>query len=341
MKLLWLSIAGLVLMGCTNEVRYDVNGVVDAGPEDSGPPPVVDGANRNSCVGKNLECSGQNCCAAGFVPGGTYNRLNDPAYPATVSDFYLDLFEVTVGRMRSFVEAYPGSIPKAGAGAHPNVPGSGWDENLKMKSTQEELRSMLGLKFDGDYKNPYLPWTDEMGPNENRAISQVTWQVAQAFCIWDGGRLPTEAEWNYAAAGGSEQRKYPWGDEPPTPELAAMNYNEPGGPYDMASLDVGSLPAGAGRWGHLDLNGGRTEMLYDANLEFECCEVSPLPMPCDDCLVLPIPGADARITRDVAAFQLADVDVAPVATEWRAFYFTTNRVSIGVGFRCVYDADLN
>ena len=44
----------------------------------------------------------------------------------------------------------------------------------------------------------------------NAAINCVNWFEAYAFCIWDGGFLPTEAEWNYAASGGSEQRYYPW-----------------------------------------------------------------------------------------------------------------------------------
>lgn len=61
----------------------------------------------------------------------------------------------------------------------------------------------------------YATWTDAPGANEHLPINDVSWFVAFAFCAWDGGRLPTYAELSFAAAGGSEQRVYPW-SVPPT-----------------------------------------------------------------------------------------------------------------------------
>lgn len=305
------------------------------GGSDTGGGGVLEASNRRSCADKDLQCAGHSCCAASFIPGGSYNRLNDPAYPATVSSFWLDMFEVTVGRMRAFVEAYPSSKPALGAGAHPKFPESGWTSDLFLHPTQEDVRHMLGaVGFPEGTMPKFTNWTDEVGPNENRPVTFVIWEVAQAFCIWDGGRLPTEAEWNYAAVGGDQQRTYPWGEQPPTPKLAALNYNEPGGPYDMADRDVGSVPAGAGRWGQLDLSGGRMELMFDANLAPACCEVSKLPVPCDDCLVLPDAAQEGRIIRDQSAFHLANVDISN--EERDEDYFELTQVDVSVGFRCVY-----
>jgi len=76
----------------------------------------------------------EDCCASSEVAGGTFYRGYDAAThtdkgsPATVSDYRLDNYEITVGRFRKFVAAYSQDMIKAGAGANPNnAADTGWD----------------------------------------------------------------------------------------------------------------------------------------------------------------------------------------------------------------------
>jgi formylglycine-generating enzyme required for sulfatase activity len=164
------------------------------------------------------------CCASKVVPGGAFNRRNSAQLKATVSPFELDVYEVTVGRFRAFMASRLGTKampPAAGSGAHPRIAGSGW-RAIWNDLLPADTAALRGLLAGGT-------WTDAAATNEQKPITNTPWLVGFAFCAWDGGRLPTYAEWTFAAAGGDEQRVYPW-SSPPTSTtingtLAAYNCN--------------------------------------------------------------------------------------------------------------------
>lgn len=217
-----------------------------------------------SCAGLSDTCGpehSESCCLSPVVWGGEFNRDNDVNFPAKVADFRLDRFEITVGRFRAFVKGYPGNKPAAGAGAHPLISKSGWNPSWSSKLPVDQAALTAALKC-GPALAPQgvQEWTDAPGDNEHRPINCLTWYEAFAFCAWDGGRLPTEAEWNYAAAGGGEQRLYPWSD-PPSSATISDTYAVYFGRFPTP---VGSeSPQGDGKWRQADLSGNAWEWMLD------------------------------------------------------------------------------
>jgi formylglycine-generating enzyme required for sulfatase activity len=224
------------------------------------------------------------------VPGGTFYRTytNDgsgaknTADPATVSDFSLDKYMVTVGRFRKFVTAWDqgsGYTPDVGSGKHTHLnngkglvdsgapgPGvvyeTGWIEsyNNKLNLTNDTLQCQSDL----------FVWTNSPGNNEKLPMNCVNWFEAYAFCIWDGGFLASEAEYELAAAGGSEQRRFPWGSTEPGKDnkYAIWNCDYPDGSGTCDGTirniaPVGTPLLGAGKWGQLDLVGNLQQWLLD------------------------------------------------------------------------------
>ena len=217
------------------------------------------------------------------------------AYPAELSDFRLDTYEITVGRFRKFVAAYSQTMIAAGAGKNPNNPSdpgwvSAWNASLPAN-----VATLTGaLKCTATFQT----WTDSAGSAaaESLPIDCLGWYEAEAFCIWDGGRLPTEAEWNYAASGGTKQRLYPWGSA--APDCTYANYYGADAGNDYCVLPgVGSTsrvgatsPKGDGKFGQADLGGNVWEWVQDLY-------VSPYSIPtCDNCSDL-TSAAIQRVTR--------------------------------------------
>lgn len=251
------------------------------------------GPTTTSCEGLPATCGPQRneiCCASQLVVGGQFDRVDEVGgtHPATVSDFQLDRFEVTVGRLRRFVEGYPLTRPAAGDGAHPLLASSGWrpEWDGSLPADQDALRAEV--KCEENFRT----WTDAPGANEDLPVNCVDWFLAFAFCAWDGGRLPTEAEWNYAAAGGNEGRQYPWTGADLDGTYAVYDCSADGSlPADCTLSDIlaaGSRsPMGDGKWGQADLAGGMAEWTLDLNVEYA--------EPCDNCARFD--GTGSRVAR--------------------------------------------
>ena len=90
------------------------------------------------------------------------------------------------------------------------------------------------------------------GPN--KPVTAVSWSEASAYCTWMKKRLPHEAEMEKAMRG-TDARRYPWGNNPPTPELTVYAASWP--------EEVGSRPLGKGPYGHDDLAGNVWEWTLD------------------------------------------------------------------------------
>jgi formylglycine-generating enzyme len=244
------------------------------------------------------------------VPGGSYDRTyaNDgsgasgQSDPASVSGFRLDRDLVTVGRFRTFLAAsLAGWSPPAGSGKHRHLNDGqglassegrayepGWDpgDTGQLATTAADWMSRLNCEPS------FQTWTDAEGLHETLPLNCVDWYEAYAFCIWDGGFLPSEAEWEYTAAGGDEQREYPWGSTDPNLDPQTSSHylisdcNYPVGSTACSGAvniaPVGTAALGAGRWGQVDLAGELAEWTLDWYAPY----VDPSIDPCADCVYL-------------------------------------------------------
>ena len=173
-----------------------------------------------------------------WVPGGEFLMGSDhklaqknerPAHPVRVSGFWMDATHVTNARFAQFVKATgyvttaerkpdwetikvqaPPGTPKPSDSVL--IPGAmvfaGTDRPVKLDDWSQWWRFVAGA----DWKHPLGPGSDIEGRDDHPVV-QVSYEDALAYAKWEGKRLPTEAEWEFAARGGLEQATYVWGEE--------------------------------------------------------------------------------------------------------------------------------
>lgn len=264
---------------------------------------------RSGTTGVTSCAGAAGCCTSPLVSSGMFNRTyqvtfqgpTNQADPATVSAFRLDQYEVTVGRFRNFVHditSATGAPPTSGSGKHVHLNGGKGLANAGSAGGFEQGWDSADWNFaiasgaaSVDTWNTNLTGGTWTAGNEALPISNVSWFEAVAFCIWDGGFLPSDAELEYAEAGGDAQRLYPWGSADPDPTCTGgciyavfgCNYPAPTPPASCGIANiapVGTTSKGYGRWGQLDLSGNVAEYTLDrGNTDI----ASPYRGPCVDC----------------------------------------------------------
>jgi sulfatase modifying factor 1 len=202
-----------------------------------------------------------------FSMGASDSRAYPDEYPAhqvQVRAFWMDEYEVTNAEFAAFVEATgyittaekPISWEELAPTLPPGTPRLP-DEALRPGALV--FRATEGaVPLHEHYRwwawTPGANWRQPEGPGssikgrENHPVVQVSWHDARAYAAWAGKRLPTEAEWEWAARGGLEGGVYPWGTQSLEDGGPKANYWEGDFPYRNTLIDGYALTAPVGRY---------------------------------------------------------------------------------------------
>jgi formylglycine-generating enzyme required for sulfatase activity len=189
------------ILGCSSDDSVDESGAADNGKvaveTEGGPSDAVPEQYKGMAL----------------IPAGTFQMGSEKGFPhegpvheVTLDAFYMDAREVTNAQFAEFVEA-TGYVTEAEV----------WKWSLDFAPDDREGMRVPNaewwLKVDGvTWKTPRGPGSSIEG-QESYPVIQVSWKDASEYAKWAGKRLPTEAEWEYAARGELDQNEYPWGNK--------------------------------------------------------------------------------------------------------------------------------
>ncbi|MBO9648117.1 MAG: formylglycine-generating enzyme family protein [Variovorax sp.] len=248
-------------------------------------PKVVLGDGRNGPPGMAWVPAGE------FLMGSDHKLAQPdekPAHKVRVSGFWMDTRHVTNAQFRAFVEAtgyvttaerkpdwatiapqLPPGTPKPREDAL--VPGAlvfvGTPDVVDYADTSRWWRYVPGA----DWRHPQGPGSSIDGKDQHPVV-QVSYEDALAYAKWAGKRLPTEAEWEFAARGGLEQATYAWGEEfaPEGQQMANVWERQQPPPFPVVSAKAGGAagtsPAGtfpANGYGLYDMTGNAWQWVAD------------------------------------------------------------------------------
>ncbi|MCW5906873.1 MAG: formylglycine-generating enzyme family protein [Chitinophagales bacterium] len=271
----------------------------------------------------------------GAIPSDNYSREDErPQHKVQIAAFWMDAIEVTNKQFNEFVEAtgYVTTAERAGSSLV-YVPESKSKGNLywwKM-ITHAAWMFPFGQESEAVAKPDY-------------PVVHISWYDAMAYASWAGKRLPTEAEWEYAARGGLTDKTYPWGDENPEDEKRANVFqgkfpaeNAKTDGFEFFSPVKSFAPNGYGLY---DMSGNVWEWCADRyhSRYYQYCKESNIKTP---------PGPDKSYTAENRFEELRVIRGGSFMCN--KSYCTGYRVSarnkttpstslMNVGFRCVRDS---